>query len=412
MQQHELRRQVVSEMHLRRWPMLSVPGHVRQWVLIVDPEDRDAEAAILDERCPAVASLPRPPHRYGYVVPGVHFAWERHSEGSSIALFADGETKALDEAVAWVEQLPGRVVRATSLRLVQDDAAAEALLPEMQFDPSETISCLLAGKARMWADFRLKDDGFGHIVVAANGLNLADFTRLVQRLQDLGNYRNKALLGLPVAQEAWPKLDEAEQRLTDLANRVAGAEETDDVLMGELSALSLDLTAITTAMGYRMSATSAYGQLVRERLEELRVTPIEGYASLVAFTQRRFLPALRTCTSVTERERQLSERAGRLTSLLRARIETRIENQNAKLLRSMDRSSRMQLRLQQLVEGLSVVALSYYLIGLLGYALKGSAHVWPGLDAELVLGLLVVPVVALVWLGVHTAKKKLLGPSN
>lgn len=408
MQQHELRRQVVSEMHLRRWPLLTVPGRVMQWVLIVDPAERDAEADVLDQCCPVDPSLPRPSHRRGTVQPGVHFAWERHSEGSSIALFTDAANEVPKEAIAWVESLPGRIVRATRICLVEDDAVATSLLPELNFISTETVSCLLSGKARMWADFRLQDDGFGHVVVAANGLDIADFTRTVQRLQELGNYRNKALLGLPTAQEAWPKLDEAEMRLTDLANRVAGKEDTDDVLMRELSALSLDLTAIATAIGYRMSATSAYGQLVRERLDELKVTPIEGHASLVTFTQRRFLPALRTCLAVTERERQLSERAGRLASLLRARIETRIENQNAALLRSMERSSQMQLRLQQLVEGLSVVALSYYLIGLLGYVLKGGAHLWPALDAELVLAVLVIPVVALVWLGVRAAKKRLL----
>ena len=67
-------------------------------------------------------------------------------------------------------------------------------------------------------------------------------------MQELGNYRNKALLGLPVARECWPKLDAAEVRLRDLADRIANNESRDDSLMEELSGLSLDLASFSTSM--------------------------------------------------------------------------------------------------------------------------------------------------------------------
>ncbi|TIX51442.1 DUF3422 domain-containing protein [Alteraurantiacibacter aquimixticola] len=411
MREHELRRQVVAEMHLRRWPVLAVPSLITQWLLIVDEDEREAEYAFLDGLFGAQGGSHRPAHRSGEVAHGISCVWERHSEGSSMALFSPPTSPELEAAYKRVLDMPGAILRATQIHVVAKDTAAQKLLPSMQFEPGETISCHFAGKARLWADFRLKEDGFGHVVAAANGLDQRDFTRAVQRVQELGNYRNKALLGLPVAQEAWPRLDAAEQQLATLSTRVAGAEERDDELMEELSRLSLELTAIATAIGYRMSATRAYAALVRERLEQLHVTPLEGYASLANFTQRRFQPAVRTCAAVTAREEQLSERASRLASLLRARINTRIENQNARLLRSMERSSSLQLRLQQLVEGLSVVALSYYLIGLVGYVLKGMSHSWPGLDPELVMAVLVVPVVLGVWLALRVVKTRVLGES-
>ncbi len=422
MHQHELRRQIVSEMHLRRWPPVPVPGLILQWVTEIDPGDRADELARLDLHSHATGADAHPRHREGTLPGDIRFVWERHSEGSSVALFvpcgeagaflAPREDERLAQALAWVDGLPGEILRATAIHTVETEAEAEDIVLRLLLSRSELVSCHLHGKAWIWSDFRIKGDGFGRLLVARNGMDRRDFTRMMQRLQELGNYRNKALLGLPVAQGVWPRLDQAEERLAALSLRVTNAEETDDTLLTELSELSIELMAVAAATNYRLSATAAYSRLVEERLEQLAVSPIEGFSSLVDFTERRFLPAMRTCLAVGERERQLSLRASQLSSLLRARISTRIENQNGRLLRSMERSSTLQLRLQQLVEGLSVVALSYYLIGLIGYALKGGAHWWPGLDPEFALGLLVVPVVALVWFGLHTVKSRVLGEAG
>lgn len=419
---HELRKRVVAEMHLRRWPVLSLPSLVMQWVLLVTDREREAETEIISKLPDAGDGATQPAHQSGRLSSGVAYAWERNSEGSSIALFIEGMhgnplgcselPDNVRAAIAWAESLPGAIMRATQIFVVSDDASAEKLLPDLDFKHSDLVSCHFGGSARMWCDFRLKDDNFGKLLVAANGIDVRDLTRLLQRLQDLGNYRNKALMGLPVAQEAWPRLDAAEQKLSDLAYRVAGQVDRDDTLMDELSGLSLELTAIAAGIDYRMSATAAYAQLVHDRLEQLDVRRIEGFASLTNFTQRRFLPAVRTCAAVVERERKLSLRASQLASLLRARIETRIENQNASLLRSMDESSRLQLRLQQLVEGLSVVALSYYLIGLLGYVLKGAGPWLEGLDPELVLGSLVIPVMFTVFTVMKFLKSQLMSDAD
>ena len=177
--------------------------------------------------------------------------------------------------------------------------------------------------------------------------------------------------------------------------------------MGALSSLSLELTAIASEISFRMDATKAYAQLVHERLEQVNPRPIEGYASLTDFTQRRFRPAMSTCEATTERVRQLALRASQLSSLLRARIDTKIENQNAQRLRSMEQSTSMQVRLQQLVEGFSVVDLSYYLIGLVGYFLPLLPLESVGLSKTEVMALLVVPVVASIWIGMRLLRKRL-----
>lgn len=422
MRDHELRKQAVGEMHLRRWPQLAVPCVIVQWVLIVDDSERDEELAAIDAQAVPEDVLGNPSYRAGRIGDAVKFVWERHSEGTSLTLFAadagadvfldPAAHKELQAALEWVSGFPGKIVRCTRIWVAADDRQVEELLPQLDLESAELVSCHLGGSMRMWSDFRIQDDGFGRLLVAANGAPTAEITRQVQRLQELGNYRNRALLGLPVARECWPKLDEAEARLRDLAARIDNRDETDDQLMDILSKLSLELAAIETSISFRMDATKAYAQLVKDRLVQVDPRPVGGYASLSDFTQRRFFPAMNTCEATTARVRQLALRAAQLASLLRARIETRIENQNARLLHSMEQSTSMQLRLQQLVEGLSVVALSYYLIGLVGYLLGSVPISQSGLSKEWVLGALVIPVVAGIWITMRVLRKRLVGSDN
>ncbi len=419
MRDHELRHRAVGEMHLRRWPLLPLPCLIVQWVVMVAPADRQAERAMIVERAPPADAAADAAHREGVLGPSIRFAWERHSEGSSLAIFVEDADEqafidpathpALTQALAWAEGLPGEVVRSVRIWLAADEAHVEAaVLPRLEVNPDELVSSRIGGQMRIWSDFRLKEDGFGRLVVAANGADRRDVTRQLQRLQDLGNYRNRALLGLPLARQYWPRLDAVEQRLRALSDRIAGADERDDTILEGLTALSLDLATIDTAMSFRMDATEAYGRLVEERLEQLDEQPIAGFMSLAEFTQRRFRPAMATCAATRHRIERLAGRAEQISSLLRARVETRIENQNAQQLRSMERSIAMQVRLQQLVEGLSVVALSYYFIGLVAFVLGALSDDALGVADEVIIGVITIPVVLIVWTITRTLKNRLL----
>lgn len=420
MREHPARRAVVGEMHLRRWPELSAPGLVMQWLSVADDEGKAAQRAAL-LALPQAAGFDQPSglrHLSGTLSEGIRFAWECHSEASSLTFFVTAEDPvllrqpellpALGEAVAMAEGLPGEIVRATRMWIAADEDAAGQAMAVMDFVAGELVSCHVGNGARLWSDFRIKQNGYGHVLIAAGALRAGDLSRLLQRLQELGNYRNLALLGLPMAQRHWSRLDRVEEVLRAIAQDQVRAEVRDDDLLARTSELSLELMSLATDASYRMSATAAYARLVEERLAELAVRPIEGFPSLVDFTQRRFLPAVRTCAAFSGREGGLSLRAAQLTSLLRARIETRIENQNARLLASMERSSALQLRLQQLVEGLSVVAVSYYVLGLFEKVLGGLEEVLLGMSGEIVVALLVVPVLLLSWLVLRLMKKRIL----
>ena len=67
----------------------------------------------------------------------------------------------------------------------------------------------------------------------------------------------------------------------------------------------------------------------------------------------------------------MSERVARATQLLSTRVDIARSRQNQAVLEQMNRRTKLQLRLQQTVEGLSVAAITYYIVGLTGYAAKG-----------------------------------------
>jgi uncharacterized membrane-anchored protein len=300
----------------------------------------------------------------------------------------------------WVQTLPGQTIRATQVVVLDNSAPPpDRTFLGTYFDMDELVCADVSdGEARIWSNFQVHPDGFGRLLVQDLGLkSSADTSRLLQRLQELGNYRNMALLGLSRAHEADVELSAMELRLADLTREVAANSGSDDELFQHLSVLSANLARLTADTRYRMSATSAYAQIVSERLEGLDPQRVSGYQSLIDFTERRLLPAVRTCETFTKRLEDLSERASGVSSLIRTRIETTLSRQSTDLLRSMNQRTQMQLRLQQTVEGLSVLAISYYAIGIIGYIMKPWMPYVPGLDSSNLLGMAAPAIVLVVW---------------
>ena len=123
---------------------------------------------------------------------------------------------------------------------------------------------------------------------------------------------------------------------------------------------------------------------------------------------RRLAPAMRTCVAVADRQKGVIEHIARTTQLLNTRVEVAAEVTNANLLASMDRRARQQFRLQQTVEGLSVVAISYYLIGIAAYVFKGAKAVWHDLNPELATAVAAPAAVAVVWLALRRMRRHML----
>jgi uncharacterized membrane-anchored protein len=231
----------------------------------------------------------------------------------------------------------------------------------------------------------------------------------VQRILEIETYRMLALLGLPLARQYSHDLSTCDSKLELVTQQLAmhREDENEQQLLYELSQIAANVEHIAATGGYRFSATSAYYGLIKRRINELREQRIEGAQSFNEFMERRLEPAVRTCESVSARVQALSNRIARVSNLLRTRININLEAQNRDLLSSMDKRAAMQLRLQEMVEGLSVVVLSYYSVGLLDYVLKSLKQFGVNLDVDLVLGISVPFIVIAVLVSLRMNRRRL-----
>ena len=145
---------------------------------------------------------------------------------------------------------------------------------------------------------------------------------------------------------------------------------------------------------------------------------IETYRML-ALLALSLAPAMRSCQTLTDRIDDLSGRLSRADSLrpplsgrlsragqlLRARVDVQLEAHNQELLSSMERRARLQLRLQETIEGLSIAAITYYGVSLISYALDGVVAAGLDLPKKLLAALSVPLVASLVWLGLRRVRR-------
>jgi uncharacterized membrane-anchored protein len=133
---------------------------------------------------------------------------------------------------------------------------------------------------------------------------------------------------------------------------------------------------------------------------------VEGLPTWSSFLARRMAPALRTCATTEERQANLSEKLARAANLLRTRVDVELERQNRDLLKSMNDRTPLQLRLQTTVEGLSVAAVSYYVVGLFGYLAKGAQDEGLPVNISLATALFVPVAVAGIWFAVRRIRRR------
>ena len=132
---------------------------------------------------------------------------------------------------------------------------------------------------------------------------------------------------------------------------------------------------------------------------------VGGFPTWTSFLARRMAPAMRTCATTEARQTDLSEKLARAANLLRTRVDVELERQNRDLLKSMNERTRLQLRLQTTVEGLSVAAVSYYVVGLFGYLAKGVQDEGVPINVTLATALFVPVAVLGIWFVVRRIRQ-------
>lgn len=294
---------------------------------------------------------------------------------------------------------PGPVVSGVSLKLLRwtEETEKEA----KNFDPVSLCYALVEnGEAAILTDFQQDSQGLTHILVLARNLTQAQAGALVQRLLEIETYRILSLLALPLTRAMIKDLRRMEAHLATITNEMcAGLVErrNSDVLLTELTSLAAELEASVAANLYRFSASKAYYEIVEERLSVLAEETIPGYFTWRDFLYRRIAPAMRTCQSVKERQDKLSDKLTHAISLLHSWVDVELERQNRDLLAAMNNRAQLQLRLQQTVEGLSVAAISYYVINLLDFLLKGIPGLHGVFNSGIAIAVLVPVVLLVVW---------------
>jgi uncharacterized membrane-anchored protein len=247
-------------------------------------------------------------------------------------------------------------------------------------------------------DFRLRPNGFERIlVVATPETSETRAGRITTRLLELETYRMLALRGLPVAKAVQGMLPQAERQLADITAAVEDANRSDQELLDDLEALAARIERAIAQHSYRFAASHAYHALVSARLTEMREGAIPGTQTIGEFLQRRFNPAMATVQAAADRLTALSQRIERTGALLRTRVDITLETQNQQLLAKLSRGQELQFQLQRTVEGLSVVAISYYAVSLMLHGARAARAAGLPIHPEITVGLLIPLVVWGVW---------------
>lgn len=379
---HPLRATVLGEVHARPFTPLAAPARVLLFAFQTATEAAQADRLALTDLCQRRGlATPRPGEKHHRIAFGTTtLRWEQHSEFTTYTWEIPAETAAapfhppassLASPMALISQ-PGPVLAAIDVHLIAEQRPAMA--PERHFDRASLAAAENSDATALYAtDFQPDPGGFVRILVVDRGLGAERAGALVQRLLEVETYRTFALLGLPEAQRLAPSIGRIERRLTEVTGAIREARQLADNrhLLDELTALASELEAGAAGSLYRFGASRAYYEIVQLRLQTVGERKVGGLPTWSAFLARRMAPAMRTCVSTEERQANLSRKLARAANLLRTRVDVALEQQNQDLLQSMNKRTRMQLRLQATVEGLSVAAITYYVVGLFGYVVKG-----------------------------------------
>ena len=408
---HPQRVALHNEIHARPPEAMAAPLAISHMVMIATPEEREASrahvAALLRDH-----HLPQPDAQSTHIrmeVGAFRIRWELHTEfvtwSFSRAIDADGfgerEPLTAIEAVPqdWLAALPGHCLAAMHLWVLPPQAfGSGSLVKHVLHEDTLVGSTVADGHGEVYTDFALHADGFSRMVLLMGSVTPRRLGRLVQQLLEIDTYRMAALLGLPAAREASSVLASAERELAGLAEsiRAAGRDE-EPQLLDRLTKLAGQVESEYAATHSRFSASAAYFELVDRRIADISESRLAGLQTMGEFINRRLSPARATCAWAVRRQDALSQRVSRISNLLRTRVEIEQQQSSQALLGAMNRRQGLQLKLQATVEGLSVAAITYYIVGLVSYLAKGAHAVgWP-FSAEATAAC-AIPVVALaVW---------------
>ncbi len=430
---HPQRQRLAEEVHARPPAAVTAPAAISCLALT----DARPQAGLFALRALAERyEQELPPTDAAHVVlelPEVRIKWERHGEFGSFTfvrpLTADTSFESLAEAgqfpsalhavpPEWLAALPGSTMAAADLLLLPyyRDAPPPELLGRLLERDALAGARVLDGAAWVFTDFMPRPVGRSRWLILDAKMGRAQSARVVQRVIDIEIYRMMALLAYPPARSAVAELARIEQMLerittatAELQGRPAGPDTQSEErrLLDELTRAAAEVEQLAASSAFRFAAGQAYWDIVRARVAEFREQRLGDLRTLGGFLSRRMAPAMDTSAAAARRLELLSARVERAGALLRTRVDVAREEQNQRMLVAMERRGKLQLRLQQTVEGLSVAAIAYYAVGLFGYLVKPLQGFWPALQPEWLMAATVPVVVLTLWRMLKRVRRRL-----
>ncbi len=423
---HSNREKLFNELHTRPFPLIGTPAKVSQLAVLHDNDDQNRNEIVanrynhLCSLCDRYTVNPPAPNASCYYQDFGSFElrWECHTEFTTYTFikkvaseqpFSDNALSVLPDD--WLASIPGRLISGLHIEVL----AMPETMPTMEtihqyFEGHRMIGSVLPeGNAHIWTSYRIHSDGMSRTLIYNRSLNPCQCGRLLRRLLEIETYRMMMLIAFPVAQVTAPEVRAMASQVAAINQQITHIEGLDDErrLLAELSTLAARLEQIISDTNFRFSASEAYYALVRSRIKELNETAVNGLQTIGEFLNRRLIPAYRTCENTRRALTELSVRIDRASDLIRTRVNVTIESQNRYLLQSMDRRSKLQLRMQQAVEGLSVAVISYHLVGLVKFAADSAKGVGLIENSDWIIGASVPISIGLVIFGMIKLKKRI-----
>ena len=423
---HPSRIAVTNELHARPFAQIEAPCRISHLAIACEAGQFDEMADHLLALCERFGA-PRPADGAAQIILDLgrfRLKWERHTEFIAVTVIAGpdapGATPFASPALEllpreWRARMPGSILAAVHVHCETRSGEPGGPMPAhlgSSFNRDSLIGGSVAdGAARFFGDFRIHEDGFTRFAIVCRAdPGESSLGRLVQQLIEVETYRTAAMLTLPEARGLWPRLNEIDAALAQATGAIGRhSPEGEREVLDSITALSAEIERVTARNAFRLDAADAYAAIAWSRIEVLSGAPIPGVVDLAGFMLRRFDPAMRSCAATRARLESLSERATRAATLLRTRIDVAMEEQNRAVLASLNERSALQLRLQETVEGFSVVAIGYYAVGLAALVLAPLAA-RAGVSESWVKGLVVGPILLVVWLFLRRVKARAMRP--
>ena len=430
-----------DELHARPYIKLSNNLRVFHFAYLIRENDDKKSWAYLDKFLSKInfQNLPKEASKY-WVAEGkdLIIRYECHTEFISLTLIYPNKIennnknkpKLFDEnflrllPIEFLKNFPGEHLLSSWIEMVPSKHIFKPIDIEGYFYHDNFAGSNVAEDgAKVFMSFKsdrtnFLGSGLRRVFIQNKNLRTRRTGRLLQRIVELETYQVLSLLGLPQVRQESLNLSNLEKQITEITKSVSKTTKKNldkksirypdyQQDLNELSYVVAKIEEIDSSTNYRLSATAAYYKLVEQRITDLREERLESFQTNNEFLSRRLQPAIRTTEAFSRRLESLATRAQRADNLVRTQIEMGVQIQNKDLLESMELRARAQLRLQETVESLSIVAITYYIVGLLS-TLVDPINFDKFIISKAVFLALCVPIILiLIWVIAKMVRKKI-----